>query len=148
MNNKNTELDEMQREQHNRIGNQMFVIMSLAFLVNITLYGVGIRWLAYPADTMIILTVCLSVYLIRLIIAGAYQQPVIYKRKFSVITLTTAIALTVVFVMNIRKLPVNIVENPDDYSAYILVGISVIALVTAGVVSAIKKKRDNDDKDD
>ena len=37
-NNKNG-LDEMQREKQNSIGNQMFILMSYAFLFDVGLYG-------------------------------------------------------------------------------------------------------------
>jgi len=147
MNNKDG-LDEMQRERHNKIGNQMFTIMSLALLINIALYGVGIHWLDHPTDTMVIVTACLAIYLVRLIAAGAYKQSSITKRKTTIITLTIAAALAVVFVINLRKLPVGIVDNANDYSAYILVGISIIGLIAAGIASVIKKNQDKDDKDD
>jgi len=147
MNNKN-ELDEMQREQHNEIGNQMFVIMSFALLINIALCGVGIQWLDYPTCTMVIVIVCLGIYLVRLIIAGAYQEPSIQKKKTSIIALTIAAALAVVFGINLRKLPAGALENTSDYSAYILVGISVAGLLAAGIAGVIKRKRDEDDNDD
>ena len=147
MNNKDG-LDEMQRERHNRIGNQMFTVMTFAFLINVVLYGAGIRLLEHPTDTMVIVTACSVIYLIRLIIAGAYKQPGIAKRKTTVITLILAATIAVVFAINLRNLPVGIVESTSDYSAYILMGVSVIGLISVLIAGVIKKKQDRDDTDD
>lgn len=147
MNNKDG-LDEMQRERHSRIGSQMFVIMSFALLFNIALYGAGIRLLDYPADTMTIVIACSGVYLVRLILAGAYQHPRIPKTKTIIMSLTIAIVLAIVLVITLRKLPASIAEDTDDYAAYILVGISAIGLLAAGIAAVIKKKRDKDDEED
>ena len=147
MNNKDG-LDEMQRERHNRIGNQMFTVMTFAFLINVVLYGAGIRLLEHPTDTMVIVTTCSVIYLIRLIIAGAYKQPGIAKRKTTVITLILAATIAVVFAINLRNLPVGIVESTSDYSAYILMGVSVIGLISVLIAGVIKKKQDRDDTDD
>ena len=123
MNNKDG-LDEMQRERRNRIGSQMFELMSFALLIDISLHGLGIRWLNYPNNTMTIVLACSGIYLVRQIIAGAFQHPRIPKRKVTIITLVITIVLAVVAAITLLKLPAGTVENTDDYSAYIIFGIS------------------------
>lgn len=141
-------LDEMQRERNNKIGSQMFELMSFALLIDIVLHGLGIRWLNYPNNTMTIVLACSGIYLVRQIIAGAFQHPKIQKRKVSIITLIITIVLAVVAVITLSKLPASTVENTDDYSAYIIFGVSVAGLLAAGIAAVIKKIRDKNDKDD
>lgn len=147
MNNKDG-LDEMQRERHNMIGNQMFTIMTLALLVNVTLYSGGIRWLHHPTDTMVIVLACSAIYIVRVIIAGAYKQARITKNKTTILILIISVALSVALVINFQNLPVGIVESTNDYSSYILLSVSGTGLIAVGIASIIKKKQDGNDKDD
>ena len=73
-NNKNG-LDEMQIERRNRIGNQMFMWMFFALLIDSGLYGAGVRWLDYPANVVVIISACISIYFVRLIVLSAYHPP-------------------------------------------------------------------------
>ncbi|MEM5767446.1 MAG: hypothetical protein AAGU32_04060, partial [Bacillota bacterium] len=74
-------LDEMQREKRNTIGNQMFMLMFYALLIDCGLYGAGIRWLAYPSNVMVIMMVCMGIYLVRTIAANAYLPPKAQTRR-------------------------------------------------------------------
>ncbi|MEA4845615.1 MAG: hypothetical protein VB106_00110, partial [Clostridiaceae bacterium] len=79
-NNKNG-LDEMQKERRNSIGNQMFMLMFYALLFSCGLYGIGVRWLDYPGDVMVIITACMAIYLVRLIVSNSYLPPKAQNRK-------------------------------------------------------------------
>jgi len=138
-------LDEMQRERHNRIGNQMFTVMMLAFLVNVTLYGLGVHWLDHPMDTMVIVTACSGVYLVRVILAGAYQQPRKPKRKVTIVIVILVTVLAGVMAMSLRRLPVDVSEEANDYAAYILMGVSVTGLLGAGIASVIRRRLDGEE---
>jgi len=50
-----------------------------------------------------------------------------------------------VYFVTLLKLPVNAVENTDDYSAYINFGISITGLLVAGIAAVKKRVCDRDD---
>jgi hypothetical protein len=149
-NNKNG-LDEMQRELRNKIGNQMFMILAYALMLNCGLYSFGIRWLNYPADVWVILTACLGIYLVRLIAGNAYLPAKAQARK-PVVTLVVAIVFSIVLAFAMIKLfgqsPAQIAEPTEDNSAIILVIVSVVGLLAALIAAVIKRVNNRDDKDE
>ena len=92
MNNKG--LDEMQKQQRNSIGNQMFMFMFWAIFLSCGLHGAGITWLPYPANVIVIISACMGIYLIRLIAANAYLPTQALNRK-GIIGLIIAIVFSV-----------------------------------------------------
>lgn len=68
-------LDEMQQSKRNKIGNQCFLLLLYLLLIDGGLYGFGFRWVEYPANIMILLTLCSGIYVVRLIAANAYVGP-------------------------------------------------------------------------
>lgn len=149
--NKN-DLDEMQRENRNRIGNQMFLLMSYALLLDSGLYGAGIRRLGYPANVMVILVVCTSVYLIRTIAAGAYLSPKAQNTK-TVISLMAAIALAIVAGIAAFNLLGGPSAQPaagdaNDFSALILFAVSAAGLLVSLIAALMKKRKDRRDGGD
>lgn len=150
-NNKNG-LDEMQKERRNTIGNQMFMLTFYAILLDIGLYGAGIHWLKYPANIMVIIMVCMSIYLIRTIVANAYLPPKAQSRK-TVVSLIITIAFSVVLAIAAVNLlgnssAQNAVENSNDYSALILFIVSAGGLLISLIVAIIKKVNGKNDRDD
>jgi len=149
-NNKNG-LDEMQKEQRNNIGNQMFMLLFYALFINSGLYSAGIRWLDYPGNVMVISTVCMGIYLVRLIAINAYLPPKAQSRK-TVITLIIAIAFTIMLAISAINLfgqsPIESAGGTNDNSAIILVIISAVGLLITLIVAAIKKVNNRDDKED
>ena len=148
-NNKNG-LDEMQKAQRGNIGNQMFMIMFFALMFDCGLYGYGIRWLEYPANVMVIITVCMSIYLVRLIARNAYCPPQHNKRK-SAITFIITIVLSILLGAGAAKFfaPIHaqIPGSPDDNSAVILMAVSGVGLLVAAIVAAVKKAANKDIED-
>ena len=117
-------LDEMQMERRNSIGNQMFILMFYALLLDSGLYGAGIRWLKYPVNIMIIIMVCMGIYLVRTIAANAYLPPKAQNRK-TVVSLVIAIVFSIVLAIAAFHLFGNLpaqsaVEDANDHSALIL----------------------------
>ena len=150
--NKKNGLGEMQTEKRNCIGNQTFILMFYALLLDSGLYGAGIRWLKYPANIMVIIMVCMSIYLIRTIVANAYLPPKAQNGK-TVISLIIAVALSVVFVITASSLFGNssvqsAVEDANDHSALILFIVSAVGLLISLIVAIIKKGNDKNDNDD
>jgi hypothetical protein len=46
-------LDEMQLQRRNKIGNQTFIILFYLLMIDIGLYGFGFRWLNYPVNVFV-----------------------------------------------------------------------------------------------
>jgi len=149
-NNKNG-LDEMQKEKRNNIGNQMFMLMFYALLIDSGLYGAGIRWLNYPVNVMVIITVCMGIYLVRTIAANAYLPPKAQNRK-TIVKLIIAIAFSIVLAISAVNLffepSSQSVEVINDNSALILFIVSAVGLFISLVVAAIKKISDQNDNDE
>jgi len=149
-NNKNG-LDEMQRERRNNIGNQMFMLMFYALFINSGLYSAGIRWLDYPGNVMVISTVCMSIYLVRLIARNAYLPPKAQSRK-TVIPLLIAIAFSILLAISVinlfGQLPIEGAGNTNDNSTIILVIISAVGLLITLIVAMIKRVNNRDNKED
>jgi len=149
-NNKNG-LDEMQKERRNSIGNQTFMLMFYAIFFDCGLYGAGIRWLNYPANVTVIISVCMGIYLIRLISLNAYLPPKAQNRKTAV-TLILVIIFSITLAMAALNLfgqfPEQVADNTNNNFAMIFFIVSAVGLIAALTVAAIKKANNRDDKDD
>ncbi|WP_058300479.1 DUF6773 family protein [Gorillibacterium timonense] len=148
MKSKNNGLDERQKERRNSIGNQMFMLMFYALFLDSGLYGSGIHWLPYPANSLVIITACMGIYLIRTIAADAYLPPKAHGRKTTVSAIL-AIVFSVVLAIAAYRLfgrttPATGTETNDN-SALILFLVSAVALLISLIVTIIKKANDKKD---
>jgi ABC-type methionine transport system permease subunit len=151
MRNKKSDLDEMQIERRNNIGNQMFMLMFWALFLNNGLHGAGITWLPYPANVMVIISACMGIYLVRLIAANAYLSSKAQNRKgilSLVMAIIFSIALAVLAVVLFKQSPVVVAENPADNSALILFTVSAVGLLAALITAVIKKVNNRNDEED
>ena len=143
-------LDEMQIQTRNKIGNQTFLMLLYLLMIDAGLYGFGFRWVDYPANVMLIRTICAGIYVIRLIKANAYVGPSTEKEKPLLKILMTALVAVVVATGTIVLLKTTSFSDANqinDMSAPILfiaasVGI-VIAVVTT-VINRIQNKNDGE----
>lgn len=136
-------LDEMQKEKRNSIGNQMFMLMFYSILFECGLYGAGIRWLAYPADIMVIIMVCMVIYLVRSVASNAYLPPKVQNRNpfisLAIVILFSAALGTAAYFL-FAHLPVSPVEKDvNDNSALILFIVSGTGLLIALVSTIIQR---------
>jgi uncharacterized membrane protein len=99
---------------------------------------------------MVIVLVCLGIYQVRLITANAYQSPRIQKGKTVVVVLIAVILAVVLAISAIQiwKLPVNVIESTNDYSAIVLVVISMIGLIATFIATVVKNKQNKNDIDE
>lgn len=140
------QLDEMQIQQRNKIGNQAFMILSFLLLFDIVLDGLGFRWLKYPTNVFIILLVCSCYYEVRLIWQGAYLGPEVklktfHKKLILVIFLTAVTAAMTSFFLH-QYLSKNNAQEAGDNGAWILLVGSVAASIIMIAIYIIKGKRD------
>lgn len=150
MNNKNG-LDEMQKQKRNSIGNQMFILMTFALFINNGFHSAEVIWLSYPANIMVIVTVCLSIYLVRLVVSNAYLPSRTHNAKpilplILAIILSVILTLTVIYLFN--QPSIQTPDSPEDKSALILMIVSAVGLFGSLLVGIIKKVSDKDDKND
>ncbi|SHO53033.1 hypothetical protein [Anaerocolumna xylanovorans] len=145
-------LDEMQKEKRNSIGNQMFMLMFYALLLDSGLYGGGIRWLPYPSNIMVIIMACMGIYLIRIIGANAYLPPRTDSKK-TVISSVIAVIFSVVLVVAAFWLFKSLSgssapEASNDNSALILFIVSATGLFISLIVAVIKRANEKDKHDE
>lgn len=151
MNNSKNGLDEMQVKQRNNIGNFMFMLMFWALMLNNVLYTAGIAWLPYPVNIMVIITVCMGIYLIRLIAANAYlpsKEPAKKSAVGLLITVLLSIGLGCLAMFFFRQAPAEAVQDSSDYSALVLMIISIGSLVAALIMAVIKRIKNKENEED
>ncbi|MBR0596999.1 DUF6773 family protein [Sinanaerobacter chloroacetimidivorans] len=154
---KKNNLDEMQMQRRDKIGNQSFLLLLYLLLIDTGLYGFGFRWIAYPANIVILLTVCSGIYVIRLIKGNAYVGPVSMNRKSTSATASIVIgaiaagacAAVTVFILS-RYQPDLTAGSPaggglKDAGAPILFLVPAIALIIAGITAAIRRIQNKKD---
>ncbi|MFX4262450.1 hypothetical protein ACOBQJ_09625 [Pelotomaculum propionicicum] len=141
-------LDEMQTQRKNKIGNQTFLMLLYLLLLDAGLYGFGFRWVGYPANIMIILTVCSAVYVVRLIAGNAYAGPSAGKEKTvlkAVLAVFIAVFVAACILVFIRVAGFSNSNQIDDMAAPILFITAFIALIIAITTSIIKRIQNKND---
>ncbi len=143
-------LDEMQVQRKNKIGNQAFLILMYLLLLDAGLYGFGFRWISYPANIMIILTICSGIYVVRLITGSAFVGPTTDKRKpllrvFLTVLFSVLVASTIIVLLKVASFSNN--SQIDDMSAPILFNAAAIALIIAVITGVIKNIQNKDDSE-
>lgn len=135
-------LDEMQLHRKNKIGNQAFLMLLYLLLADAGLYGFGFRWVSYPANIMIILSVCSGIYVIRLIAGNAYVGPSADKEKpvlKAFLTVFVAVAVAIAIIVLIGSASFSNNNQVDDMAAPILFITAATALTVAVTTSIIKR---------
>ena len=139
----------MQIQERNRIGNQSFLLLLYLLLIDAGLSGFGIKWVAYPANIMIILCGCATIHTVRLIRNNAYVGPSTKSANVSRNTMAIAVgAVLIAVLLSYILVKTGGVQLPGDgegSAAVILFLISVIALAMLGITGAIRKRQDRDD---
>lgn len=140
-------LDEMQRFKRNQIGNQCFLLLLYLLLIDAGLSGFGWRWLAYPANIMVLVTICSGIYVVRLLAANAYVGPARGEDKTvgrTILTSATAvaIALAVLFVLkNTRLAPRTGINDAAAPILLITAAVAITVALTVGILNRLQNKR-------
>jgi len=151
MNNNKNDLDEMQKQRRNSIGNQMFMIMTYLMFINIGLHSFGITWIGYPASTLLTVLTCLTIYLVRLIASNAYlpvREQNSKKRLISVLVGSIVIAIVISVFVILYQTDTDISETLNVDEAVVLMVASTVGLIIALIVAVIKKANNKNDKED
>jgi heme O synthase-like polyprenyltransferase len=116
--------------------------MFFALLIDSGLYGAGVRWLDYPANVVVIISACISIYFVRLIVLSAYHPPKTQSRTQITLIIAIIISSALAVVLSITQ----IAEKTNDNSAMILFIVSAAGLL--GILIAAVIKKINSSKDD
>ena len=143
-------LDERQREYRNRVGHQCFMLMLYGILADAALYGAGVKWLPYPANMMALLTVCASIYQMRIIAGNASLPPgetYVSRRKKTIIIATFSIAvaaIAAVVLIRAGEVAHSPAASAGDNSATVLFIISTVSLIVLLAGEGIKRLQDRE----
>jgi hypothetical protein len=145
-----TRLDEMQAQRKNEIGNQTFLLLLYLLLFDAGLYGFGFSWVNYPANIMVILSICSAIYLVRLIKGNAYVGPFPDKerpRRKAVLIIFGAVLVAMMIVVLLQYAGFSTPNKVDDMSApiiFITAAIAIIIVVTTSIIKMIQNKNDRE----
>lgn len=143
-------LDEMQLQRKNKIGNQTLLILFYLLLLDAGLYGFGFRWVSYPSNVMIILSICSAVYVVRLIKGNAYVGPSIDKEKpilKVVLNVIVAVSIAIAIIVLLKNASFSNNNEIDDMAApilFITTAIAIIIIVTTGIIKKIQNTNDGE----
>ena len=145
----NKGLDERQVRIRDSIGNQTFILQLYLLLIDAALYGLGFRWINYPANIMIILSICSGIYVIRLIAANAFLGPSAKTQRpllKVVLTVFLAILVSVAVLVLAKNTSLSSPGHIEEISAPILFVTAGVALLIAFITFFISQARDRDDE--
>ncbi|MBP1762631.1 MAG: hypothetical protein H6Q64_2173 [Firmicutes bacterium] len=141
--NKN-QLDEMQTQRKNNIGNQSFLLLMYMLMIDAGLYGFGFRWIDYPANIMIMVTICAGIYLIRLINSNAYVGPSTQNQRTVLrimLTVGMTVAIAAGIVVLLKHTSFTNTTQLNEMSAPIMFITGAIALIVALVTLVIRRSQ-------
>lgn len=143
-------LDEMQVQKKNLIGNQAFAMLLYLLMLDVGLYGFGFRWVSYPANVMIILSLCSGIYVIRLIAENSFVGPSAKtERPLLKVVLTTLLAISVsaAILVLMKNASFSIPEQIEEMSApllFITASVAIVIAVTTIVIKRIQNRNDDE----
>ncbi|WP_127595333.1 DUF6773 family protein [Paenibacillus lautus] len=136
------DLDEMQLARRNHIGNQSFMLLFYLLFLDIGLRGFGVTWLDYPVNVFLIMIVCMSCYLIRLLFAGAYTGQKVKGKPLK--KSTAALLLSVITCVTAIVYSSKLTEAMDDKDGtFLILAISIAVLVLCVVFKYWSNRRNN-----
>ncbi len=143
------ELDEMQMQKRNMVGNQAFMLLFYLLLIDIGLYGFSFRWLQYPMNVYVIMLGCMVYYLTRIIWNNSYVGPRKETKNVGIIiTLVIGLAAIVAGIAmsfmekNFLGIPISNGENGGT----ILFIFSLVSFVIIVIVGLISKRQTRSDE--
>ncbi len=141
-------LDEMQVQKKNSIGNQAFVMLLYLLMLDAGLYGFGFRWISYPANVMIILTLTAGIYVIRLITANAFVGPAAKTEKplmTVVMTMFFAALISAAILVLMNNTSFSSPGQIEEISApllFITAGVAMVVAITTLIIKRIQNRED------
>ncbi len=148
--------DEMQRAKRDHMGNQMFVLLYFLLVANSLLHNFNVKWLEAPADSMVLATACMGVYIVRLIKMDAYLPARVQGTRKPYVTVIPVFIFAFVLAGFLAKMAEP--RTPGDSGALDERGESILMMtlavcwVVSVVILAVKwrqsKKHSAEDEED
>jgi hypothetical protein len=138
----------MQVQKKNSIGNQAFVMLLYLLMLDAGLYGFGFRWISYPANVMIILTLTAGIYVIRLITANAFVGPAAKTEKplmTVVMTMFFAALISAAILVLMNNTSFSSPGQIEEISApllFITAGVAMVVAITTLIIKRIQNRED------
>lgn len=60
------EIVDQKAVQRNKVANQCFFLLFFVLMLDGLLYTIGVRWLPYPASNLVLISLCMIYYLLRI----------------------------------------------------------------------------------
>lgn len=139
-------LDELQVRRRDSIGNQMFILLFYTLIFEAGLYGAGFRWLNYPANIIVIISICMGIYLVRLFINNAYLSPSVQRRKRVIALIMASIFFVVLIVAGVYLYNQQLSNGNLHSSSFVLIIVPAIGLLLSLIMFAIQKSNDKYDE--
>ncbi|MCB2296013.1 hypothetical protein LGK95_21410 [Clostridium algoriphilum] len=136
------DLDEMQIQTRNKIGNQCYFILFPSLLIDIFLGNCGVKWAASSISISAIILICAIYYGIRVVGAGAYSTYSKKKLSFSVGFCVMLIAMGLI-IKSFFKGSFSI-----SYSGALRLFIFFVLFILIIVISSIVSRRKNNEGND
>ena len=147
--NKNERLDEMQVQRRNKIGNNCFMVMFYLLFIDIGLREIGIKWLAYPINVLIIINICMAYYLVKTILAGSYLGVSDKNKNSKYLIAGIAVAAFLLIVGIILTVFIN--KNTPFFSnlgaAIIVITIFILTLLGVVVLGNVSRHKSDSGED-
>lgn len=140
-------LDELQVKRRNSIGNQMFVLLFYILIFEAGLHGAGFRWLNHPANIVVIASICMGVYLVRLFINNDYLSPSSQRRKIVIALIMASIFFVALIGAGVYLYSQQQLNGILNSSSLLLVIVPAVGLLISLIVFAIQKSNDKFDED-
>lgn len=139
-------LDEMQLAKRNQIGHQTLMLLFYLLLLDIGLYGLGVKWLDYPMNVFVLMMACMSLYLLRVAKAGAYGGA---KKKAGNTGKTAAVLVIAITASLFTSAYIGKWRQEDTYDGgALLLFILSAAVLLAGFILMKWNERKNNQGDD
>ncbi|MFD3158029.1 DUF6773 family protein [Haloimpatiens sp. FM7330] len=146
-------LDERQLQKRNKIGNQSFLILFWLLTIDVVLYGLNIRWLEYPINIFLIMSVCVTYYIVRSIWASAYvgvtnnTSKGVAKKITSFIIFAVFSAVVSVFINKNNLIKIKATSSQDSSVKFLFIAslVMVCIVITISIFSYRRDKKNEEE---
>jgi len=136
------DLDEMQIQTRNKIGNQCYFILFPSLLIDIFLGNCGVKWAANSISISAIILICAVYYGIRVVGAGAYGTYNNKKLSFSIVFCIVVLSMGLI-IRSFLKGSFSI-SYSGALSLFIFLALFIMIIVISSIISKRKNNEGND----
>lgn len=143
-------LDERQEQKRNLIGSQTFTLLLYLLMLDVCLYGAGLKWLSYPLNIIIIVLLCSGIYVFRVIAANAFVGPSSKSQKVLpkvVFVMFLAVLVPAAFLVMMKNVGFTGTGHRGEISAPVLFITAGVAILICAVTFFVNNRIQNRDEE-